>query len=545
MSWTTQAIHVARKDVRFTRVALALYSVIVVVALMHALALPDRSNPGSISSALDGAMFILVLLGLIITATVVQADSPIQSNAFWASRPFDPTAMLGAKLIYAAAVVLGIPLVAQLVGLMLFGVEPQAMLAIMLKSGVAYGLMLLCAVVVASLTTDLRGFVVAALVIVVGLVLAVAAGPSVISQRISDPPFAGPFAVAIVASGAVLTWLYRRRDVSRRAWLGALVAVGAAMVALGANDVAPERDLPTTTPSTADIRVAPAGAPRFGTMGVGVRVPIRFSFGAVPAGADLNLRVDSAVLHLRDGTRVAALPFYGRLSAGDGRGVLPPGVTLYGVDPNMPATASATLAFDADSARIAAAGVAGLEVWSHVMVTEAVTLATTSVDELPYRTTSHGVRLLVSDAPDIPARRSPTMQFAGGSGDLSISVVASTLQSARTSNGIRNVGMAVINESRHSGIVASAGSYSSSTNWMVLPGAALNTSVISLRTPMPNETGAHRVVATPAGGEIIETSAPIRVGPMPDDAWYRNAKIVVVQWVPRGSYPLHLSTPLS
>jgi hypothetical protein len=551
MSWATQALHVARKDVRFTRAALALYAVIVAAALFHALTLADATSAGairSLSDPLDAAMFVLVVLGVILAATAVQADSPTQSNAFWASRPFDPTAMLGAKLIYCAAVVLGIPLAAQLIGLLEYDVSASAIVAVMLKSATAYGLMLLCAVVVASLTTDLRGFIVGALVLVVGFLLAVAAAPATISRWLVNPPFGLFLVLTLLTSGALLIWLYRRRDVTRVAWLGGVIAVGAALIAIATIDSPAVESTPTAMPRAVDIRVAPTGPVQFapGNVSEGrMRLPIRIVVAAAPPRAQLNLRVDSAVVRLRDGSRLKARPFYGFLAVDNGRGALPPDVRLYGSDAGPQIFAKTNLTFDADSAKIASVGIADLQVWTRVFVAEAVPLTTTRVGAARHRVTTNGIRLEVADTPDIPPARIPRNSAVRPTG-LTISVVASRIRDVRAPNDIRNVGVAVINESRREGIVVGADSYSSSSNWMVLPGAPMNTSVIRLHTAAPDIGGSQRVAASiPGVGPVMENASAFRINPIPDADWYRDAKLVVVQWVPRGNYPLRLTTTLN
>jgi hypothetical protein len=493
-------------------------------------------------------MFVLVVLGLILAAIAVQADSPTQSNAFWASRPFDPTALLGAKLIYCAAVVLGIPLAAQLIGLLEYGVGARAIAAIMMKSATVYGLMLLCAVVVASLTTDLRGFIVGALVLGVGFLLAVAAAPATVSRWFANPPFAVFFVLTVSASGALLIWLYRRRDVTRAAWLGGAVAVGAALLAIAATESSPVQETPTAMKHAVDIRLVPTGGVRFAPANISegrMRLPIQFVIADAPTAAQLNLRVDSAVVRLGDGSRLTARPFYGFLAVNDGRGALPPDVRLFGSDDGAQVIAKTTLTFDADSATIANVGIADLQVWTRVFADEAVPLTTTRVGAGRHRATVNGIRLEVADAPDIAPTRLPTNSVVRPN-DLAISVVAATVRDARIPNDVRNIGVAIINESRREGIVVGAGSYSTSNNWMVLPGAPINTAVIRLRTGAPNVGGGQRFVRSfPDVGPLVQNGSTFRAGPIPDATWYRGAKLVVVQWVPRGSYPLRLATTLN
>src|ERR1700759_4449556 len=179
----------------------------------------------------------VVLFGLILAATATQSDSPTQSNAFWASRPFYPTAMLSAKLLYCAVAVIGIPLVAQMIGLAVYHVPPGQSVEILFQSSAIYGLLLLGALVVASLTPDLRGFIAGMLAIAVGLIVS-ALLPSLFGDSLFSIPLTPRLApVAAVAIGlGLLIWLYRRRDVSRVAWIGAVVTVGfvfAAVVMFG------------------------------------------------------------------------------------------------------------------------------------------------------------------------------------------------------------------------------------------------------------------------------------------------------------------------
>src|SRR4051812_35520534 len=167
MIWLNEAVHVARKDVRHARALLVVYAIIAAIALLAAMALPVQSDN---TTLLTGSGLVLLFVGMIMGASAIQADSPTQSNSFWASRPFHPTAMLGAKILYCAIVIVGIPLVAELTGLAHFQASTATILGDLARSSAIYGVLLLATIVIASLTSDLRGFIVAALAALIGIV---------------------------------------------------------------------------------------------------------------------------------------------------------------------------------------------------------------------------------------------------------------------------------------------------------------------------------------------------------------------------------------
>jgi hypothetical protein len=160
MTWLGQVLHVARKDLREEAWSLGAYLAVIAIA-----ALAVFAPPGFTYTAVFA--FIVFLLGMIVAVAVVQSDSPTASDSFWGSRPIRPTAMLGAKVLLAALIVL-VPSIVQGAALLAFDANGgQAAFAIA-HSAKVYALWLLAAMAIAALTRDIRTFIVAFAAIFVG-----------------------------------------------------------------------------------------------------------------------------------------------------------------------------------------------------------------------------------------------------------------------------------------------------------------------------------------------------------------------------------------
>jgi hypothetical protein len=153
MTWFAQVRHVMAKDVRQARWFLIAYGSVVLLATAHALQWPGASN-----GILDTSMFMVVVTGMFLVASFIQADSPFRSDAFWASRPFHPMAMLVAKLSLATLVVMVPALTGQLAALADNAVPMTSLLTLAGRSVWMYALWLLVAMLLAAMTRDVRGF---------------------------------------------------------------------------------------------------------------------------------------------------------------------------------------------------------------------------------------------------------------------------------------------------------------------------------------------------------------------------------------------------
>jgi hypothetical protein len=333
----------------------------------------------------------------------------------------------------------------------------------------------------------------------------------------------------------MLLLLYRRRDVGRVAWLGAAVVILATFVVFAAIDFT-RLPVPTNNHSTrsasdfvpdADIGVlSTAALPNHMT-----RLGVRFTLANLPQRMRVNVQVDSAFLHLRDGSVVRSGRPFRYLTPNNALGALPAGIHRFGTTADDRVAVTMDLGFEADSATIAAKGMNDIEVFTQVLVAEPVPLGSTRVGT-PLQTTSNGTRLRISD--DL------------ASGGSVITMMASTVADARYPSDPRNIGLAVINERTSEGIVLTSSMYSNSTTSIILPGASVNTSVVLLNTNKADADVTQTPVPLVAGMsptmERVEARANSRY---PDPAWFHDAKVIAVGWIPRENYPVRVSKTLN
>jgi hypothetical protein len=529
MSWINEAVHVARKDARQARVALAVYSIIVLVAFYSALMLPARAED---TTMLTASVLTVMVFGVILGASAVQADSPTQSNAFWASRPFRPTAMLGAKLLYCGAVIAGIPLVAELIGLIQFQATTATIVDDLLRSSAIFGLLLLSTVVIASLTSDLRGFIVATLVLCVGFVLVTL----VVATRIGRlmPLFgpSGPWLIALLAvpgSIALAAWLYRRRDVSRVAWVGAVIVVAASiglLAEVGTPGPKSVEAASTVVDPTVTLEHVGLSGGQTGSFGA---LDLKFFVADPGPMRRVSLTIHDATLRLRDGSTVRAQRRWDAMTTQNSASLLPAGVRQFGSSTTDGSLLSTQLPFsESDAIRVKAVGIASVEVKAVANVVEARPLAAGRFGETT-RATHDGTRVEIGG--DQSASRSYMLEV------LTASLIRDPIATAFP------ISVTVVYDRQHEGLVLDAQQYGNSSSWMVLPGATVWTSRVSFNTLRPGDSNARiMTVATEAGRKLVESVAA-RDRRFPDPSWYPGAKITVFRWAPAGSRSVRLSRP--
>jgi hypothetical protein len=127
-------IHQALKDVRLLRWLLAAW--LLVLLLYHGVALAGLLIPGKVilslatgqsdmNSGLGAANTLLTWLAVAalvaLCATLVQADSPARSTAFWLTRPVSGRTMVAGKLLFVLVLVVGLPLALDVLDLLVAG----------------------------------------------------------------------------------------------------------------------------------------------------------------------------------------------------------------------------------------------------------------------------------------------------------------------------------------------------------------------------------------------------------------------------------------
>ncbi|HEX2190745.1 MAG TPA: hypothetical protein VHG51_17690, partial [Longimicrobiaceae bacterium] len=192
------------------------------VAAAATAAVVDRNPMGT--QVGPGWTLSLLLLGMLVLAVLVQADSPGGGNAFWATLPLRPSAVASAKVLVAALVIVGIPLVGQTAALAAHDVAVGDPPGLLLDSVVSYGFWLAAAAVVAALTPDLRTFIVAFALAAIGSTIALTALMSILDRSVDEFASLPRLLQAVEVAGLLLllAHLYRTRDVRRGAWVAGL-----------------------------------------------------------------------------------------------------------------------------------------------------------------------------------------------------------------------------------------------------------------------------------------------------------------------------------
>src|SRR5689334_3714216 len=221
MNWTREVAHVAWKDVRQHRTALTLFLTLVVVATARAMLLPLGTGQ---SNVFEIVTIVVLLFACIVAAVLVQADSLGRPDAFWRSRPFRPAAILGAKLLLIITLILGLPLIGEIVAYVAFGVPSRYFPSLLSTSLSIFGLWLTLSLVLGALTSDLRSAVVAFVLVLIGFLLLTAFLTSQHAIRINVVGSRALLvALTFVAGVLTLIMVYFRRGWHWPAWVAASV----------------------------------------------------------------------------------------------------------------------------------------------------------------------------------------------------------------------------------------------------------------------------------------------------------------------------------
>jgi hypothetical protein len=156
MKWHAQVAHVARKDLRQFWWMIAAYALVVAASTATA---TRWSAFGAGHPLLS--MFGIVVLGMVLLAVLVQADSPARSTPFWITLPLHPSAVFTAKLVVGVVLVLGLALVGQAAALSAHAVPAGDLPGLLGHSALSFGSWLGTAAVIAALAPDLRTFLLA------------------------------------------------------------------------------------------------------------------------------------------------------------------------------------------------------------------------------------------------------------------------------------------------------------------------------------------------------------------------------------------------
>lgn len=242
------AMHIVRKDVRRLRWVLALWVAVlaarVALSLNGAAAAGDPLGAGLFLQELSGAIgMVELLLTALIVARLVHEEPLVGFTAFWLTRPYDIGNLVRAKFLFAVAVLVALPLAADLATMWLLGSGAPALVSGSSTAAVGYASWMLSLMVIATLTPSLGVFVLTMLGIVAGasmLLVSMLGLAFIWTDELSDytppgVPDATPgvvmLAVYLCAALSVILYQYRHRR-----WR---VAVALAVAGLAASVVVP------------------------------------------------------------------------------------------------------------------------------------------------------------------------------------------------------------------------------------------------------------------------------------------------------------------
>lgn len=527
MNWIEQVGHVFVKDVRESWRAFALYAVVVLIATLQGLGwrLLD-------AAVVQGMMILVVAVGLFIAATVVQGDSPTRSDAFWASHPFHPSAVLGAKLAVALLLVL-IALLGQLIAVASYDLHGGELLQSLIRPAAIYCVWLIAAMTIAALLRDLRSFALA----MIGIPIAAFLAFLLVISRLTGTHELSPLLATVGAVfGAVLglfmlTWLYRMRDGRRGTRVMGFIVASTALLAIfsgpldayspdvpsGAAPVALELERVPVGPDTLGLstsaRVALENVNRDG----GDAAPVAIAVLRVPRYADdLEVALVEArmVVHLRDGSRFTRplVETLLNLRSGGSEATSPmpgvrwlrgtPGTRLFTASERETQFVLGVALTHEERSRIDANAI-GMALEGRMVVRRSSHLAT-----LPLATGSE-----VTEA----GRRFGVERWERARPSLLVWMRSLRRPIATSNDRMWNWGnditYALVNPVAHEAIALHRYSSNSGLSGLVLPGAWFRAETVRLE--------------------------PVR-GVAVGDAWYQDARLAISTQVPLGSYPVHV-----
>jgi hypothetical protein len=258
---------------------------------------------------------VSVVLGLVVSASLLQLDSPTRANAFWASRPLSPTAVLGSKLVVVMVVIVGLPLIGAAIGLGSLSTSSIVTTRLVTRCAIGYAGCALGVLVLGALTDDLRGAVVAFIGILFGTMIVGIAVASFVSAR-SGPMFPVFLAMAlgsstVVAAGGSITllaFLYRTRARRVSSWIAGALATSWLIIGSTCPMVPSATALPRVG-SKALLVVQPndTGAWRDAARRLDIRLTPSAGFPTRDERTDFQ--ADSVTIQLLDGKRVNVARF--------------------------------------------------------------------------------------------------------------------------------------------------------------------------------------------------------------------------------------------
>lgn len=504
MTWAGEVAHVAWKDIRQQRWLLTAYVALVVLATIRAAFYATLGNSASPFSA---TMLLVVLLGCILGVVVVQGDSPTRADAFWLSRPFRSSAMLAAKLL-VVGIVIALALLGEAIGLAAFDVPGREVPLLLLACLTSFGMWLMITVLLGSLTSDLRSFVVAFVVmlIAIGLLTGYLLSKSTMALQTTPIAFETIGIVAVLLGVLTLVLLYQKRSWRWLAWITTGVTSAGALLTIAVG--------PFVTPANrTPIFVGPLEASVDDpTSLVADRERLTFTVTAPQAPDSLTSAfiVERVTALLTDGSTLdlrSVQPFSMRLHTAD----IPVGAVAW-LRRGFGEPTKYTTNITREEQRALSRGVR-----DYILAGQVVTLRPQLLGGMPLRLgsqlNSHGSQTRIASLDRMPRNVQLAVKSLGID-PPEYSPPSFLLNNARLT-------FALVNARARQGLALAQNAAGMGSDWLVLPGIPVSQSSFSLESSPPR-----------APGEEIDLS----------DEWYRDASLVVARWETVGSYSATVHT---
>lgn len=504
MSWIAQVGHVMRKDLRESRWPLIGYIAVVAIITLAAI------QQGSVADRLDFGATVVVALAMVVLSMIIQSDSPTREDAFWASRPFYPSAVFAAKVALAVLIAV-LPLVGQLAALSAYEIPVARVLGSLLTPIRVIALWFLFAMVTAALTRDFRTFVAALAVLPLLFLASLWVLGSSLPWQVNEG-----LAVALrvlVGGGAVaLLWfLYQTRDGRLGRWAMLLFAGACAMVLASApyaRAVHTNRDAPPELPR---VRVA-VQVLNLSEIATSPRLQVKVTAASPVSKAELlQLAEPVVVMQLRDGStlRMPAEHQIAQLGSAPSVRGLPSTVSVGVIRASL-----LSIDLSAQHRRALAAGVRSIALEGRVFVSSPHLVATMALRE-GSSLTLDGTRQLLE-------------RWSHDQGKVSVDLTTTSVALGNDFGAWRggpqpDFEFVLTNDSRRETVRLNSGSSTSGSGWLVLPGTSLVRTTRFLKSQQ--EFG-----ITPS----IEL----------DDEWLRSARLAMIGWTSYGSYPVRAEATL-
>lgn len=531
MTWFGQVRHVMWKDLRQARWIMLAYIATVMVATAHAVGWLAPS-----SEVFQVAMLLVVGVGMFVAATFIQADSPTRTDAFWASRPLQPSAVFAAKVFLTAVVVLVPPLVGQRMAISALDLKNLDAVRIVGVSGYMLAVWLIVGMMAAALTRDIRSLVVTLVATALLLAFGIAVLPDVPSLSNAQRAI---FAI-LGSAGALLlvAALYRTRDNGRMAWVaGFLLAACSTYSLIGGGESLPleERVPAVRGPGRASLKVVGFERDTLGrrnqlvlsVRAEGASADERLTF--MPQGAKVVAR-NGSIVHVRINSMTSVLvspnvpPRRSVAWPSSGGGVAPG--KIFQVD--VPLSAAAL--------RSVASGISRVELDGRFSSVTAQLIGTLPLEQGAL--VSHdGVRVQIVNV--VSSRRNVTFTVRESSAPTYGQSAPATAYF-----GEGQLELVLMNDSRGEARQLFKLAASSQSGSMVLPGTNIHdeSSSFSTRAQSDGSVAMMAIIdgelTQPEPRDVDTTSVA------PDAAWLRGARLVIVRWASRGWYPVRAAVSL-